>query len=345
MKTIYIHIGLHKTGTTTIQNYLLQHIESLSNQGILVPFKHRNHNLTYWVNGKKNKERRNKQWERFLKKLERSNHDKIVLSSEFFSRDISEIDTWYDQFELLVTKGYKLHFILYTRRADKRFESLFIEAVKGGAPYKSIESFPFERFIDIYQLTNAITMRFGKDCITVKKFEEAVKHGLLRGFLEIIGLNDIKVDEAFYQANAKPNLDQLRAIVHANAVFTPLLRPFFSIERQRRKGLKRWALWFVEQTKDWNDQRSYTLLPPDIAKQILNDQFQISKQVADEFFDGNLEHLYTEEIAPYEVATLEIEKMATPHLVETLKLLSHVSPILESLRSEEPTDEDSPQID
>jgi hypothetical protein len=345
MKTIYIHIGLHKTGTTTIQNYLLQNSEFLGELGLLVPFKHRNHNLTYWVNGKKNTERRNKQWERLLKKIERSDHDKVVLSSEFFSRDISEVDGWYDQFQLLVEKGFKLQFILYTRRADKRFESLFIEAVKGGAAYKTIEKFPFERFIDISQLTDAIVQRFGTSSIIVRKFEDEIKRGLLAGFLEILGLKNLTIDEGFYQANTKPRLDQLRAVIHATSVYNPLIRPFFSVERQRRKALKRWVSWFVEKTKDWEDQRNYTLLPPAIAQQILSDQFQISKKVADEFFEGNLEHLYTEELPIYEVATLEIAKMATPHLIETLQLLAHVNPILESLRSEEPIDEDNLQND
>jgi len=36
-KTVYLHIGLHKTGTTFLQNVLRANTEALAEQGIIYP--------------------------------------------------------------------------------------------------------------------------------------------------------------------------------------------------------------------------------------------------------------------------------------------------------------------
>jgi len=55
MKTVYLHIGLHKTGTSTIQFFLANNREKLAELGYLYPFKQvAHHNLAYLIGDKKN---------------------------------------------------------------------------------------------------------------------------------------------------------------------------------------------------------------------------------------------------------------------------------------------------
>lgn len=334
MKTVYVHIGLHKTGTTTIQDYLIANAELLAEHGVLVPFKHRNHSLTFWVNGKQNNQKRQNQWTRLMRKIKRSELQTVVLSSEFFSRDISEIDNWHVNFDELVTQGYNVKFILYVRRSDRRFESLFIEAVKGGNGLKDIRDFPYERFIDNWELCQTIISKYGDDSLIVRKFEQDAKRGLLTSFMQCVGASNLKIDEAKYQTNTKPSLDQLRAIQFAGELYGRLVSKMFNTQRQRRKAIKRWTKWFIASTEHWNDQKSYTLLPYDIANLILKDQFESSKKIADSFFEGDMTHLHTEDLVQNKVESLSMENMKREHLFEALELFNNVDLITESMNIE-----------
>lgn len=345
MKTIFVHIGLHKTGTTTIQDYLIDNIEKLQNHGIFVPFAHRNHNLTFWVNGKGNGQKRQNQWARLKRKIEKSDLPITVLSSEFFSRDISEIEDWYLNFEELVNLGYKVRFILYIRRSDRRFESLFIEAAKGGNGLIDIRDFPYERFIDNWSLCEAINKHFGPESLIVRKFEVDAKNGLIKSFLGCVGLSDIDVDESKYQTNSKPNLDQLRAIIYSGELFGKITAPMFNTARQRRKAIKRWGRWFMDQTAEWDDQSSYTLLPHDIAKMILEEQFESNKKIAEAYFEGDITHLHIDEVPFNEGENLSIMSMKKEHLGQALELFTEVQKIIDSMNIDQPISKHDPQID
>lgn len=337
MKTIYVHIGLHKTGTTTIQDYLIDNAEKLQNHGVFVPFNHRNHNLTFWVNGKKNTQKRINQWTRLCRKISKTDLPKVVLSSEFFSRDISEIEGWHHNFDEFIAHGHKIKFVLYLRRSDRRFESLFIEAIKGGNGLKDIRDFPYERFIDNWQLCQNISSHFGIESLLVRKFEEDAKKGLIKSFMNSLGVSDIEIDEAKYQTNSKPNLDQLRAIQYAAELYGKLTTPMFNTARQRRKAIKRWTKSFIESTGHWNDQSSYRLLPNDLASMILSDQHISNQKVAETFFNGDMTHLHIETLPEMQVESLSLSEMKPEHLFEALTLFNEVGPILESMNIEVPT--------
>jgi hypothetical protein len=334
MKTVYVHIGLHKTGTTTIQDYLIANAELLETHGVFVPFKHRNHSLTFWVNGKQNNQKRQNQWTRLMRKIKRSELNTVVLSSEFFSRDISEIENWHVNFDELVAQGYNIKFILYLRRSDRRFESLFIEAIKGGNGLKDIRDFPYERFIDNWALCQKIVSKFGDDSLIVRKFEEDAKQGLLNSFMQCLGVTNVGIDEAKYQANTKPSLDQLRAIQYAGELYGRLVSKMFNTQRQRRKAIKRWTKSFIASTEHWNDQKSYTLLPFDVANLILADQYESNKKIATTFFGGDMTYLHTEDLAQNKAESLSIDNMKSEHLFEALELFNNVELITESMNIE-----------
>ncbi len=337
MKTVFVHIGLHKTGTTTIQDYLIDNIEPLEAHGVFVPFAHRNHNLTLWVNGQKNTQKRQNQWARLIRKINKSELDTTVLSSEFFSRDISELEDWDDNFHSLIDHGYQVKFILYLRRSDKRFESLFIEAIKGGNGLTDIREFPYVRFIDNWLLCQSIIEKFGSESLIVRKFEIDAKEGLIKSFLNCIGVKDARVDESKYQTNTKPSLDQLRAIQYAGELFGKLTESSFNSARQRRKAIKRWTKWFMEETSHWEDKSSYSLLPNDIATMILKDQFESNSSIANAFFDGDLTHLNADDLPDNEVESLSIIKMNPIHLDEALGHFKQVDIITQAMNTDPTT--------
>ena len=92
MKTVNLHIGPRKTGTTTIQRALFDNKELLLQNNILVPTIGRaypnsaaHHNLV-WALMNSNHYRKNLgDWDDLTQHLEICNENNIILSSEVFS--------------------------------------------------------------------------------------------------------------------------------------------------------------------------------------------------------------------------------------------------------------------
>jgi hypothetical protein len=297
------------------------------------------------VNGKANNQKLENQWARLYRKIRKTELNTVVLSSEFFSRDIAEIKEWHIHLDELTKEGHELKFILYLRRPDQRFESLFIEAVKGGNHHESIRDFPYDRFINGWEICQSIIERFGPESLLVKKFELEVKGGLVKNFLASVGLENHEVNESLYQANQKPMLDQLRAINYAGELFSSLTKPYFKTARQRRKAIKRWSSWFCDETAHWNDQRKYSLLPQDISKKILADQLEENKKVAEAFFEGEMTYFDSDTTSEFDPPSLSLNEMKPEHLHEMLKHLTYIEPIIQSIPDLKTTSKHDLEID
>jgi len=154
-----------------------------------------------------------------------------------------------------------------------------------------------------------------------------------------------EIDELKYQTNTKPNLDQLRAIIYAGELFGKITSPMFNSARQRRKAIKRWGRWFMDQTNNWEDQKSYTLLPNDIAKDILDDQFQSNKKIAETYFNGDMTHLHVDDLPYNSGENLSIMCMKKEALEHALALFTQVDKIVDSMNIGTPTEKRDLQTD
>ena len=131
-KKIYLHIGLHKTGTTTLQNFLSRNKKVLLNYGYLYPesgmtyFGH--HNLPWQVRPDPRFSNKHGTWQDLHAEIESKSVNNIILSSEDFeSLPPDSIEKVRQELQ-----PYETQLIVYLRRQDSLIQSMYTQLIKGG---------------------------------------------------------------------------------------------------------------------------------------------------------------------------------------------------------------------
>jgi hypothetical protein len=179
-KTLYIHIGTHKTGSTAIQNFFSINRSNLMKIGILYPGKAQNHYPISEEFRTQQKPYLNpKSWtfrifNEIIDQLE--NYHSFILSSEGFyeSPNVIAPALWetIQYFNIQV----EIKIILFCRRQDSWLESAYQQQIK---EIKERISIPFNEFIesklrfnyiDYYKVLNLYGKTFGHNNLIVKPY-------------------------------------------------------------------------------------------------------------------------------------------------------------------------------
>jgi hypothetical protein len=242
MKTIYLHIGTHKTGTTSLQQSLIKNRNILKSSGYLYPKngihkKTPGHHLLAWsishgdyhqieTTGKIIDLR--KAWPCVLSEMAEASVDNYILSTESFCL-LSE-----DQIRELrgFIHNYNVKVYICLRRQDLYLKSLYSERIKKG------ESKTFKHFIEDYRERcdyDKIIQRwgnvFGKDNISVQLYRKSSdQHALLFGFL-----NFIHTPESIFQhlklLKRPMNTSLSHKLIRILRVFNVVFRDWLSLPR------------------------------------------------------------------------------------------------------------------
>lgn len=151
-KKLYLHIGLHKTGTSSIQSFLTNNSEVLKKNGILYPASIRlweNHNMLAWHYIERDlfrnydpspviKDGPEKVWENLFEEICSSTADTIILSSEDFCL-IKNPALLAEKF-----RCFETYVIIFLRRQDRYYQSLYSQDVCGNM-FQSTDT--FEEFL------------------------------------------------------------------------------------------------------------------------------------------------------------------------------------------------------
>lgn len=205
---IILHIGIHKTGTSAIQQFLSTNSALLEAQGIFYPLLRKewnNHNPLAWClmdpkyappNAQYYKKYgAEEQWETLLDRISENACHTVLLSGEDFAlvRDPARLT------DLL--NGFDPRIILYLRRQDQLLQSIYNQDVKGAAWMRTQR---FDEFLNNHRLDDLIRYDrflnrwvsvFGKKRLSVGVYEKArLRNGLIPDFVERAG---IRVDERF----------------------------------------------------------------------------------------------------------------------------------------------------
>jgi hypothetical protein len=226
-RKVFLHIGIRRTGSTTIARFLDTNRRKLVDKGFLYPkigcWKGGHHLLPgyfigsdYWLWQCQNLFLFDSNIERvfnFLKdEIEESTCKSVILSSPYFyniSSDAVQIIA-----ELL--HEYDVTIIVYLRRQDSWVESLYCDAVEnphikftgtpadlpilgGGAQFPC---YPVElpEFLDYHRMLAPWGQVFGPENIIVREYDKLQK-GVLADFLELTKLSD------FFSSVNEPNLN------------------------------------------------------------------------------------------------------------------------------------------
>lgn len=193
-KTIYLHVGPHKTGTTMIQKACLDNEGVLAKYGVSFPSLYftpiGHHDLVNTV-------RRKAISDEDLATLA-SGHDKVLLSSEnfihFTAQDWKYLSERLAQFEVKIIYAW--------RRSSLKMYSMWQESVKHGGT-TPFHAFFYQDLIrpgeskTLMQTLNldAMAAAFGKESLHILDFDALSENQtLVADFFSLIGVNGAEID-------------------------------------------------------------------------------------------------------------------------------------------------------
>lgn len=222
MKTIYLHIGYGKTGTSSIQSFLARNRERLLELGILYPvagltydgFKsHSHHGLAVFQKSEIPEDVLHL-YSDLLDEIESSQQNTVIISSEHFCFIKKE---YLHQLKKLLS-NYKIKIIFYVRNQANLIESTFLQWQKVGWNYSGeIEKFYKEHRagFNFLQIIQPWTEEFDARNIITRIYDRRTTgNDICVDFLKIFEI-DKKITPDNIRANPSllPDLSQLLNII------------------------------------------------------------------------------------------------------------------------------------
>lgn len=147
MKKCYIHLGVHKTGTTSIQILLGRHRSALRKHGISVPvagnaWSHDvgyHHNIAFELNDDSRFVPGKGGLKELFRELEQESCPTVVISSEDLCVSVRDADKVARLREPIAALGYEIIWVIYFRTYPEWAESAYIELAKALAITRKFE--------------------------------------------------------------------------------------------------------------------------------------------------------------------------------------------------------------
>ena len=229
MKTLYLHIGTSKTGTTTIQTYCGVNREQLKSKGVLFPImpyhydritENRNGHFLYaniYENGVRNKEKEEQVLKQELDYIVDcfKDYDNVLLSEEsiWWATATRRKGLWKYLQEHSQQNNYQVKIIVYLRRQDQFMMSRYNQILKtdtGGGTQRFYEYFKdmngkYKCVMNYRQRLDYMAKFFPKENIVVKRFDRSYFYNgdLNADFLHILG---VEIDDTFAELPKDENL-------------------------------------------------------------------------------------------------------------------------------------------
>lgn len=224
-RTCFLHIGTHKTGTTSLQTFLSENEQSLQLNGIYIPKTGRpspgtgHHNIAWELNDDPRFSRSFGTLSDLIMELRSLESRAVCITSEDFEYLHGRLDSLSRLFSDLSSIGYDITVIVYLRPQGEYIESLYAELVKHGLCtdfYCFFEKiirtgrvilFDIWRFaLDYSLLLNPFTEIFGPGHIIVRRYPCGRDPDyLINDFLSIISCGLSTSEYPQYRENASVN--------------------------------------------------------------------------------------------------------------------------------------------
>jgi hypothetical protein len=189
-RTCFVHVGVHKTGTTAIQRFLAGNPAALARAGLYYPHAGRrsaalpgHHNVASELLGSANFDAGAGTLADVAAEIARVGAPRACLSSEKFAALCEHEAAMAALREAIATIGYRARVVVYVRAQPQYAESLYAELVKhGSAP-------PFVRYVDelvtdglvrahttfhfeFGRLVERFASAFGRDAVIVRGYRD-----------------------------------------------------------------------------------------------------------------------------------------------------------------------------
>ncbi|NQY43139.1 MAG: hypothetical protein HRT87_07350 [Legionellales bacterium] len=204
-KTVYLHIGSPKTGTSSIQSFASLNHNALLKHNVFYPLSGRElGRIRYknvFANGFPFYEDNRKNIEKILKNFDESKCTNILISEEmFFGGNLISICNFF------ASSKYELKIIVYLRHAIEYLAS-FYSVVFDNSEQKELELFiksNIQSYLDSLNMLKTLPGIIGKNNVIVKTFEE---ERWLNGLLidDFFSIFNVKISE-YFQKIKKTNV-------------------------------------------------------------------------------------------------------------------------------------------
>lgn len=215
-KKLILHIGTHKTATTTIQNALAAARNRMAEQGIWFahtdrePFPRLNKHCSTYRAVMSTDAAFDMEFSIFERELEDSGCETLLLSEEGFS------EAHYDNFAKFgrLTERFDLSVICLLRRQDQFLESVWNQYCREGHERQPIHQFVTRpviarraRYVDLLDFWSQFAT------VVPIAFEQARAEGIVRGFGQQLG---VELTEPDTLANVSPGMNCAAAMALLN---------------------------------------------------------------------------------------------------------------------------------
>lgn len=228
MTTVYLCIGTQKTGTTSLQRFMVENKEALAMQGYCYPdlelgmgsiYKNRNGHFLAYISEEKDKtvriednKKRRRDAYKILAELAKK-YSNIVLSDEIIWYQCNKIkDFWPDMLEEFRNINCEVKVVVYLRRQDEILQSLWNQRLKAITNVtQNFEKWMQEKRyswfpLDYFEHLDKIASYVGEENLQVRVFErgqfEGEENSLLTDYLKTLG---ITLNSEFVRNVQEPN--------------------------------------------------------------------------------------------------------------------------------------------
>lgn len=243
MKSILIHFGTHKTGSTSLQQFCARAADQLKDDGILYPKSGRadalpwGHHVLAWSVQKERGFVDLEGWEEVAAEIRESSASKVLISSEGFSR-CSRLQV--ERIKSLLP-NVKIKGVVYLRNPIEYMISLYKQHITGKSETRSFESFAKDMICkcDYPAMVKRWERGLGQSVI-VRSFNESVERGRLESdFLQVLGVT-LEDYEAYITepANISLSSERLAAVRWVNRLQKQGWMPSEFLHRVKRNVLR-----------------------------------------------------------------------------------------------------------
>ena len=192
---LYIHIGIGKTGTSSIQDFCFNNRGELQNAGWLYPetgLHGTGHHALAELEVKKVSSTNKNNFSKIAQQLGIKSDRSILLSSENFCF----LDPDYTDNMAEIIKGdWQVKIIFYVRHQIQLLESIYLQFQKVGDDYKGkIENFflQLRNEFDFNKIIAPWVNNFGEEAIIARLFDKRIiGEDVKADFLKILGIGDV----------------------------------------------------------------------------------------------------------------------------------------------------------
>ena len=307
MSTIYLHIGLEKTGTTSIQRFLIDNRIKLYDLGIFYPLtgilrrqglegsvaRYGHLNLKWELEKLGAYDPHAGDWTELLREVDALKPEKIVISAETMSSLNTE---QISQLKNLLIK-YDVKILFCVRKQEDFLKSYYSQSVKAGRMFKTITKClnedTFYSKLNYYEIIKPWALNFGSENIKVSVFEQARKEGIIQSFLKNIDFDPIRLDDEMFEISSKENKSPSIKVIKVTRIVYIIMKKFNIRYQVSRAFVFRWLI------KDTFISRIISKLPDFVVTdKLLNDSLR--REIINKYKEPNrklaLEFLGKEEL-------------------------------------------------